>query len=47
MNYTKQKQALSNLEWERAMKDMGVSQTISNEELGASRALNREMEGFL
>ena len=47
MNYTKQKQALSNLEWERAMKDMGVSQTISNEELGQQRALKHEMEGFL
>lgn len=45
MNYIKQKQAMNNSEWEKAMKDMGVSQTISNEEIGARKALQQEFGG--
>ncbi len=32
---------MNNLEWEKAMKEMGVSQTISNEEIGARKELMR------
>lgn len=48
MNYKKFEQSrkiLNNLEWEKAMKEMGVSQTISNEELGARKALQQEFGG--